>query len=120
MELTKTEAAMCDAVMRGLPFDPQSVLAEADEDKRKAPGPRARTRIRASVLRSLISGLDTGETSSTRRAPALISVAGVTILGDLNLSFLRGQDHDCLPPILLQYCRFSGELNLEGTAMSML
>ena len=36
MELTKTEAAMCDAVMRGLPFDPQSVLAEADEDKRKA------------------------------------------------------------------------------------
>ena len=120
MELTKTEAAMCDAVMRGLPFDPQSILAEADEDKRKAPGPRSRTRIRASVLRSLISGLDTGETSSTRRAPALISVAGVTILGDLNLSFLRGQDHDCLPPILLQYCRFSGELNLEGTAMSML
>lgn len=120
MELTRTEAAMCDAVMRGLPFDPQSVLTETDDDKRKAPGPRARTRIRASVLRSLISGLDTGETSSTRRAPALISVAGVTILGDLNLSFLRGQDHDCLPPILLQYCRFTGELNLEGTAMSML
>lgn len=120
MELTRTEAAMCDAVMRGLPFDPQSVLAEADEDKRKAPGPRGRTRIRASVLRSLISGLDTGETTSTRRAPALISVAGVTILGDLNLSSLRGQDHDCLPPILLQYCRFTGELNLEGTAMSML
>ena len=25
MELTKTEAAMCDAVMRGLPFDPREL-----------------------------------------------------------------------------------------------
>jgi hypothetical protein len=118
MDLTNTEAALRDAVTMGLCFDPLNMRGKANA---AAPGPRGKYKVRAPVLRALIAGSPEIDGNLPRDPATLpIHMMGVVVIGDLDLSNCRGLAHDALPPILFEYCRFSGEIDLDHSTLSRL
>lgn len=123
-KLTNTERLLVDAILAGQPFDPMGMLdREEDDPARKAPSRSSSRKVRAEVLVALLRGLPEVESQSDLSGvvePDLVSVAGVVIVGDLNLRNLRGRMHECLPPLLLQYCRFGGKIDIRSAHLSQL
>jgi hypothetical protein len=121
LKLSAFEADMVAALVRGETFDPLGIL-QLPEVQRSATGASRKQVIRAEVLRALALGLpvQNGRKTIAGFKPNAFAICGAVIAGDLDLREANRASEFPLTPLLLEYCRFGGEIKLDNANIARL
>lgn len=123
MILTSWEYTLCKRLCSIQNSEELDLPEKDDADCRVPPSDSERV-VDAEVIRALILGtrLQRPNRSEELCFPisAPIRIKEAVIKGDLDLRELCGRDGHCLPPLLLEYCRFTGRIRLDHSHLTRL